>query len=1095
MSDTTSDADKIRSKRLAKLGGSAPSSAAANGETADAEALAPSTPENAAPMESAHGLTPETSPKPKINVSKPFQSSPSSNPSNPFAELGMKHEKPSTIPITIHSSKAAPQKPRADVDPSSRSSSRQGESVEVWEDRTLSNVFKITLKPEALHDAHGHVLRLVADVRSELEEQGAAIRLSTNVLEQALLEAAQQMPQPLDYLLGCWKRVSRLYRGMKSGSSEDPKFNITKEARRLCMSYCIFAFTIPDMFGQETTGENPLAKHLLVDPENDLGICHDFFMEATTRMAEDESIKDALVGAMEQLSRDLSKMSMNDDYKPYMHALHNFVRYPPLVVALTQSPSFLPDDLAPQDLESKTLLGPFFNLSPMQPDVATNYFSSPQTRDRAYIKNSQDALRMTLRAHQAELFDITNLIIKASKDPRERMLDWFAAVVNKNHKKRAMQVDPKTVSTDGFMVNVTITLDQLCEPFMDATFSKVDRIDADYLRRNPRVAIRDETKLNADQNTSDRFYDQDVAGANNFISEIFFLTVAAHHYGTEAANTKLSTLQREINHMEKQLEKFEAERHNYVHRMSEKKGADYSQNPGQLRMFEQALKRYRDQLEKYHCVVHATRGVLLDDLAQARSMLFMRYVIIWLLRLGSGARLPKEELSLPLPEKPSEVFACLPEYFLEDIVDNFKFITRFLPHIITSTQCQELVQICITFLRSSEYIKNPYLKSGLVTILFHGVWPLWNRSKGILGDELNGMPFALKHLLHALMKFYIEAESTGTHTQFFDKFNIRYEIFQVIRCIWSNSVYRENLATEARVNVDFFVRFVNLLLNDVTFVLDESFTAMNTIHSLQNELQAPAGALSQQERTAKEEALQAAEGKAKSYMQLTNETVSMLKLFTDALVDSFTMPEVVQRLADMLDHNLEALVGPKRKNLHVARPEDYGFNPRTLLTDIIDVYLNLGSKESFRVAVARDGRSYKPSNFEAALTLMKRHVYKSPDELERFAALAMAIARAKEEEEEEEQDMGEIPEEYLDPLVYTLMEDPVILPTSKTTIDRSTIRSHLLSDPTDPFNRSPLKIEDVIPDVEMKRKIAEFKRARRAAKQAATASTEPMDTS
>lgn len=43
------------------------------------------------------------------------------------------------------------------------------------------------------------------------------------------------------------------------------------------------------------------------------------------------------------------------------------------------------------------------------------------------------------------------------------------------------------------------------------------------------------------------------------------------------------------------------------------------------------------------------------------------------------------------------------------------------------------------------------------------------------------------------------------------------------------------------------------------------------------------------------------------------------------------------------------------------------------------------------------------------------------------------------------------------------MEDPVILPSSKISIDRSTIRSHLLSDPNDPFNRAPLKIEDVIP--------------------------------
>ena len=47
--------------------------------------------------------------------------------------------------------------------------------------------------------------------------------------------------------------------------------------------------------------------------------------------------------------------------------------------------------------------------------------------------------------------------------------------------------------------------------------------------------------------------------------------------------------------------------------------------------------------------------------------------------------------------------------------------------------------------------------------------------------------------------------------------------------------------------------------------------------------------------------------------------------------------------------------------------------------------------------------------------------------------------------------------------MYTLMEDPVILPASRQTIDRSTIRSHLLSDPNDPFNRAPLKIEDVVP--------------------------------
>ena len=73
--------------------------------------------------------------------------------------------------------------------------------------------------------------------------------------------------------------------------------------------------------------------------------------------------------------------------------------------------------------------------------------------------------------------------------------------------------------------------------------------------------------------------------------------------------------------------------------------------------------------------------------------------------------------------------------------------------------------------------------------------------------------------------------------------------------------------------------------------------------------------------------------------------------------------------------------------------------------------------------------------------------------------------------------------------MYTLMENPVILPTSKISIDLATIKSHLLSDPTDPFNRSPLKLEDVIPssplhlitdlDTDLKAEIEKFKRERR----------------
>lgn len=102
-----------------------------------------------------------------------------------------------------------------------------------------------------------------------------------------------------------------------------------------------------------------------------------------------------------------------------------------------------------------------------------SYFSSPKTRDQSYILNAQKSLRMMQQILSSDLLDIVNHMIRASKDARERILDWVATALNINHKRRAMQVDPNTVSSDGFMFNLTTCLDHLCEPFMDASFTKV----------------------------------------------------------------------------------------------------------------------------------------------------------------------------------------------------------------------------------------------------------------------------------------------------------------------------------------------------------------------------------------------------------------------------------------------------------------------------------------------------------------------------------------------------------------------------------------------------------------------------------------------
>ncbi|KUI73598.1 Ubiquitin conjugation factor E4 [Cytospora mali] len=1021
----------------------------------------------------------------KINIT-PAPSSPVGE--NPYGKQGVGSTGASTPPSGTNIDKKR-SFPTADVNRPSGSTvppakRHAPESFEEWADKTISHIFRVTTDEKRQTDVHGHKLAYLSDLSAELREQNpdGALRLSSDNIEQAILEAANAVSheKPLmDYMLPCWKRVVRAKKSLRTPTPE--KETVLLEAKRLCMSYCIFAVTLPDLFSREPNPQHDtLVPYLLRDIDHDNGICLDFLQEAVSRISEDESVIDILVKAMIEISTQLSKLTMNDDYKSHVNALKLYSKFPALLDALANHPTFLTAQSAP-GIEKHTLLGPFFRISPLQTDVTKTYFAGPRTLDRGAIKNSQSALQLTLNTHQLDLRDVVNAFIRASLDTRHKVLDWFAYIMNNNHKRRAIQVDPKQVASDGFMMNVTVVLDHLCEPFMDTTFSKVDRIDVGYFRRNPRVDIKEETKLNADQSQSDEFYSQKLDGESNFISEVFFLTLAAHHYGSEATQAKLKSLDKDIKFYEKHLKTMEAERVKFVN------------SPHQLQLFELTLKRHTDVLEKSMSLKYAIEGVLLDEKMQGRSLQFMRYVAVWLLRVASQSDYkPDRPLTLPLPKEQPEAYKCLPEYALQDVVDNFKFVFRYVPQIILSAIGDEMIALCLAFLESSEYVRNPYLKSTLVTLLYSGTWPTYHLRKGVLGDALTNLKFANDHLLHAVMKFYIEAESTGAHTQFYDKFNIRYEIFQIIKCVWSNDFYKDQLAKQSRTDRQFFVRFVNLLLNDATYVMDEALSKFPKIHDLEKELRENQS-LSQEDRQKKEEELHTVEGQATSYMQLANETIAMMKLFTKALCESFTMPEIVARLAGMLDYNLDTLVSPKSQNLKVDNPDKYHFNAKTLLPDIVEIFINLGSAQSFVEAVAADGRSYKASTFDRASDIMSKKGLKAPEELMAWNDLKVRFAKAKEVLDQAELDFGEIPSEFEDPLIGDLMKDPVILP-SQNIVDRSTIVQHLLSDEKDPFTRQPMTIDDIVPADDLRQQIDAWKAEKLAAAKA-KAAAEPMDTS
>lgn len=73
-------------------------------------------------------------------------------------------------------------------------------------------------------------------------------------------------------------------------------------------------------------------------------------------------------------------------------------------------------------------------------------------------------------------------------------------------KRDGMQVDPRTVATDAFMINAFSVLMDFSSPFMDASYSKIDKIDAEYFRKTKRLDIKDLTKINSSGEDAKEYY-------------------------------------------------------------------------------------------------------------------------------------------------------------------------------------------------------------------------------------------------------------------------------------------------------------------------------------------------------------------------------------------------------------------------------------------------------------------------------------------------------------------------------------------------------------------------------------------------------------
>ncbi|XP_040286717.1 ubiquitin conjugation factor E4 B isoform X1 [Bufo bufo] len=876
----------------------------------------------------------------------------------------------------------------------------------------------------------------------------------------------------LNYLIECFDRVGIEERKAPKLCSQPDVSQLLSNVRSQCICHAALvlqgALTQPRFVQQQS---------LLVPYMLCRNLPYGFIQELVRTTYQDEEVfKQIFIPVLQGLALAAKDCSLDsDNFKYPLMALGElceikFGKTHPVCCLMASLPLWLPKPLSPatgRELQRLSYLGSFFSLSVFAEDdnkVVEKYFSGP-TITLENTRVVSQSLQHYLESARQELFKILHSVL-LNGETRESALNYMAAIVNRNMKKAQMQTDDRLVSTDGFMLNFLWVLQQL------STKIKLETVDPMYIFHSKcRISLpSDETRIKAtmEEVTSwmtELSQDPSSFSEPKFPTECFFLTLHAHHLAILPSCRRYIRRLRAIRELNRTVEELKNNE------------SQWKDSPLAARHREM-LKRCKTQLKKLvRCKACADAG-LLDENFLRRCLSFYGMVIQLLLHLVDPAY---PSITLPLSPDIPKIFAALPEFYVEDVAEFLFFIVQYAPQVLFESSTQDVATFLVVLLCNQNYIRNPYLVAKLVEVMFVTNPAIQHRTQKFF-EMIEGHPLSTKLLVPSLMKFYTDVEHTGATSEFYDKFTIRYHISTIFKSLWQNPAHHGTFMEEFNSGKQ-FVRYINMLINDTTFLLDESLESLKRIHEMQEEMRNKEhwDQLPRDQQQSRQSQLTQDERVSRSYLALATETVDMFHILTKQVQKPFLRPELGPRLAAMLNFNLQQLCGPKCRDLKVENPEKYGFEPKKLLDQLTDIYLHLDCAR-FAKAIADDQRSYSKDLFEEVISKMKKAGIKSTIAIEKFKLLAEKVEEIVARNARAEIDYSDAPDEFRDPLMDTLMSEPVRLP-SGTIMDRSIILRHLLNSSTDPFNRQTLTENMLEPVPELKERIHAWMREKQSADQ------------
>ena len=942
---------------------------------------------------------------------------------------------------------------------------------------TISKVFKATLDDEQsdkftfLEEHLGILLSLNRDPKFRISD-----------LDEIIRYLIKDKSNPLDYLFDTYHRSITMIE-IKFRKEYDKSY---KQIHRTLANYIASFLTDPSLFNKNITDNekyNSFKKYLNECDMDELGfILYDICLGISTDEKSLNKVFGLFFKYIHEQNKEKFKSFINSNYKESL--VKNMTILKSLFIAFPQLIKIYVD----LSLKSNVLkLGAIFqkenyickyiDVSPIEGEVgamrtAIN-LNKPKREADAIIDNYTNKLNRYLN----DVVDF--LIVMYVKDPFYSILDWTYELIKLNLDKIKLYKNNETLSTNGFLMNVIIILNKIIfkefesgiqseQNYSNFVFKIVGNIDALFTLTNNYIPFNKFDRANPEVvNALLKDANDNVPAVFSIYTKLFFIQEIFIYLAIKNFHNTVEIFSRKV---QEKINEY---------------GGNFKANPDLQNMIilEQFLMVYLRNKELH-------KGLL--RFSEVSTFL------IFSLNNNKYSQYKFSNKSEEINYKDflddfydhinfNDNFAIslLPQFIYQNLITISKFVKVFNEDsLIENLYCTKaLVYFSLIFSCQNNLIKNPHFRMEIfdIMIFFFVSKDAKDKTKRINSIyKLLKERFIKQSLMVSILRVFVDAERLGTSNQFYEKFSVRAKILLLIENINKGygHLFEENIKDYTEKYPEESKKMVNNLLNDLIYLNDECIENLKTIKKYEDLLDDKEryNSMSQENKKFEESRFKEKDHIVRAEIKLFNVSLNFLVSLCKILQVFFIKNEFITNLSNFLNYSLNIFASPLGNELKLKNLSDYEFNPKFILGALLSVYSAFYDKIEFIECVVKDERSYKYENFERAKNVVENSgkiVIETGD----FNNYLLFIDKLKEEEKkikEEEINFDDAPDEFCDQLTALLMTDPVKLPKSQVILDRKTIETHLLSDQTDPFNRSPLTKDMLIPCPELKARIQEY---------------------